>query len=116
MEKPPDVRRDQNGRSFDGIAPVFTGTRHVASISLGTRPAERFAVVSLTLLILGSGIWPGLAVKSRYHAAETLRKARSLLNADKVSVEAVSEEHSALDALLHLEEKEVSEHSSSNDE
>lgn len=106
---------------FNGVAVlrayfrIFTGTRHVASIFLGARPAERFAVIYLTLLILGSGILPGLAVKSRYHAAETLREARSLLNADKVSVEAVSEEPSALDALLHLEEPEISEHSHSND-
>ncbi len=51
---------------------VFTGTRHVASISLRARPAERWAVVLLAILIVGGGVYPHPGVASRYHAAREL--------------------------------------------
>ncbi len=51
---------------------IFTGTRHVASISLNARPQERFAVLTLTLLIIGGGLIPQPGVASRYHAAKEL--------------------------------------------
>ncbi len=51
---------------------IFTGTRHVASISLKARPQERFAVLTLTLLIIGGGLFPQPGVSSRYHAAKEL--------------------------------------------
>jgi NADH-quinone oxidoreductase subunit M len=55
---------------------IFTGTRHIATVSLAARPAERFAAITLSLLILVVGLWPSAAIRSRYHAAETLLKIR----------------------------------------
>ena len=55
---------------------IFTGTRHIATVSLAARPAERFAAIVLSLLILVVGLWPNAAIRSRYHAAESLLKIR----------------------------------------
>ena len=55
---------------------IFTGTRHIATVPLSARPAERFIAITLSLLILGVGIWPSAAIRSRYHAAETLLRIR----------------------------------------
>lgn len=51
---------------------VFTGTRHIASISLRARPAEHVAVLILIALIVGGGLFPQWGVASRYHAAMAL--------------------------------------------
>lgn len=51
---------------------VFAGARHTASISLRGRPQERLAVLTLTGLILGGGLFPQPGIASRYHAAEAL--------------------------------------------
>lgn len=59
---------------------VFTGTRHPATIDLRSRPAERIAVLVLTLLIIGGGLWPQPGVASRYHAAAELVAARKQLD------------------------------------
>lgn len=56
---------------------IFTGTRHVATISLRARPAERFSSVVLSLLVLGGGLWPQPGVHSRYHAVMALLSIRS---------------------------------------
>jgi len=55
---------------------IFTGTRHIATIPLTARPAERLVAISLSLLVLGVGLWPGAVVRSRYHAAEALLRIR----------------------------------------
>ncbi len=55
---------------------VFTGTRHVASISLRVRLPERVAVLVLTALIIGGGLFPQPGVASRYHAASALIEQR----------------------------------------
>lgn len=55
---------------------VFNGTRHSATVDLTCRMAERIAVVTLTLLILGGGLIPQPGVASRYHAAAQLVKYR----------------------------------------
>jgi NADH-quinone oxidoreductase subunit M len=55
---------------------VFTGTRHASSIDLRSRPPERIAVMTLTLLILGGGLYPQPGVSSRYHAAVELVEMR----------------------------------------
>ncbi len=55
---------------------IFTGTRHVATVSLAARPAERLVAIALALMILGVGAWSGFAVRSRFHAAEALLKIR----------------------------------------
>jgi NADH-quinone oxidoreductase subunit M len=64
--------------AVNGIAVVrvyfllFTGSPHVSSVSLAITPQERFAVLTLTALILGGGLAPQYGVASRYDAAETL--------------------------------------------
>jgi NADH-quinone oxidoreductase subunit M len=55
---------------------IFTGTRHVSSVSLSITPRERFAILALTLLILGGGLFPQPGVSSRYRAAETVLRER----------------------------------------
>lgn len=55
---------------------LFTGTRHVATISLKPRKAEKLAALILSLLVLGGGLWPQPGVQSRYHAADALLKLR----------------------------------------
>jgi NADH-quinone oxidoreductase subunit M len=55
---------------------IFTGTRHVSSVSLSITPRERFAILALTLLILGGGLFPQPGVSSRYRAAETVLRDR----------------------------------------
>jgi NADH-quinone oxidoreductase subunit M len=61
---------------------VFTGTRHTTTVHLGSRPVERLAVVALTLVILGGGVWPQPGLLTRYRAAETLLESRNRQHAD----------------------------------
>lgn len=49
---------------------IFTGTRHVSSVSLSIAPRERLAMLVLTVLILAGGLYPQPGVSSRYRAAE----------------------------------------------
>jgi NADH-quinone oxidoreductase subunit M len=68
--------------AVNGIAVVrayfllFTGGRHVSSVSLAVTPRERFAVLTLAALILGGGLVPQPGVVSRYRAAEAVLKDR----------------------------------------
>jgi NADH-quinone oxidoreductase subunit M len=48
---------------------IFTGRRFQTSLVLRSKSSERFAVVVLSVLILGGGLWPQPGVASRYHAA-----------------------------------------------
>jgi NADH-quinone oxidoreductase subunit M len=56
---------------------VFTGIQHTGAIDLGVRPNERFAVLTLSLLMLGGGLAPSPGVDSRRHAAEALLEQRA---------------------------------------
>jgi NADH-quinone oxidoreductase subunit M len=58
---------------------VFAGAQHTASISLKTRPIEQVAVLALTLLILGGGLWPQPGIISRYQAAQEVIQTRQPL-------------------------------------
>ena len=60
---------------------VFAGTSRSASISLRCRPPERLAVLALTALILGGGLFPQPGITSRYHPATVLVEARRGLSA-----------------------------------
>lgn len=51
---------------------IFSGRPHESSIDLRARPAERAAVLALTALIVGGGLYPQLGVASRYRAAARL--------------------------------------------
>lgn len=55
---------------------IFTGVRHIGTISLKPRRPERFAAYVLSSIVLGGGLWPAPMVHSRYHAADTLLRLR----------------------------------------
>jgi NADH-quinone oxidoreductase subunit M len=55
---------------------VFTGARHMSSIDLRIRWPEQIAMLILTALILGGGLYPQPGVDSRYHAAVKLIEQR----------------------------------------
>lgn len=55
---------------------IFTGIRFQPLVPLRSRPVERIAVVVLSLLILGGGLWPQPGVASCHHAAVELLKRR----------------------------------------
>lgn len=55
---------------------IFTGHHNRTLVPMHARPAERVAVLLLTLLILGGGLVPQPGVASRYHAAEALTRQR----------------------------------------
>ncbi len=61
---------------------LFTGTEHRASISLHARWPERIAVLSLSVLIIGGGLWPQPGVTSRYHAATEIMARRQVTPTD----------------------------------
>lgn len=73
---------------------IFTGTRHLTTISLSSRPRERFAVITMTILILGGGLYPQPGVHSRHHAAMSLLESRTQAGATTEDF-SVSEEHEA---------------------
>ncbi len=55
---------------------LFTGKRQTATISLRSRKSERFAVLTLALLIVGGGLIPQPGIISRYRAASEIVKSR----------------------------------------
>ncbi|MEO8495824.1 MAG: proton-conducting transporter membrane subunit, partial [Planctomycetota bacterium] len=57
---------------------LFTGTRHRASISMRARWPEKIAVLTLSVLIIGGGLWPQPGVASRYHAAQQIISRRQV--------------------------------------
>ena len=68
--------------ALNGIAIVraylllFTGARHVSTVSLEIGLRERLAVLTLAALVLGGGLFPQLAIRSRYLAAERILEQR----------------------------------------
>ena len=51
---------------------LFTGARHVSTVSLGIVSRERAAVMTLSVLILGGGLIPQPGVATRQRAAEEI--------------------------------------------
>ncbi|MCA9004907.1 MAG: oxidoreductase [Planctomycetaceae bacterium] len=70
---------------------VFTGTRHIASISLRVRVPEHVAILILVALILGGGLYPQPGISSRYHAAEEMIQLRETVFHHAKSEEKISE-------------------------
>ena len=61
---------------------VFTGTHHFASINLNSKIPERIAVLILSALILGGGLYPQPGVASRYEvAAQLVQQRKEILSA-----------------------------------
>ena len=56
---------------------LFTGARHVSTVSLGIGLRERIAVLTLAALILGGGFFPQPGVASRQRAAEEILRDRN---------------------------------------
>ncbi|HEY2839213.1 MAG TPA: proton-conducting transporter membrane subunit [Pirellulales bacterium] len=56
---------------------VFTGTHHVSSVDLQSRPPEVIAVLVLSALIIGGGLYPQPGVASRYTTATELVQQRA---------------------------------------
>jgi len=56
---------------------VFSGTRSTASIDLTSRPPERIAVLVLSALIIGGGLFPQPGIVSRYETAVELVEQRA---------------------------------------
>lgn len=99
---------------------IFTGTRHVATIPLNARPAERFALLSLSLIVLAAGLWPGTAVTSRHHAAEMLLKFRQQSGIDAGEPNGGHGQPSALEQMLEIDDEDepgkALEHDEGHDE
>ncbi|MFI5460021.1 MAG: hypothetical protein ACHRXM_31770 [Isosphaerales bacterium] len=55
---------------------LFTGSRHGSTVTLGITPRERFAVLTLSVLILGGGVFPQPGVMSRQRATEMILRER----------------------------------------
>jgi len=55
---------------------LFTGARYSTPVCLVARRPERFAVLALSLLVIGGGLYPQPGVASRYHAAMELVRIR----------------------------------------
>jgi hypothetical protein len=51
---------------------LFTGARHGSTVALAITPRERFAVLTLSVLILGGGVFPQPGIMSRQHATEMI--------------------------------------------
>ena len=57
---------------------LFTGARHVSSISLRMGRREKVALLTLVVLLFAGGIVPQLNIASRHHAAEELLNHRGI--------------------------------------
>lgn len=55
---------------------IFTGVSNRSMVSMNARPIERIAILVMTVLILGGGLYPQPGVASRYHAAHELTEQR----------------------------------------
>jgi NADH-quinone oxidoreductase subunit M len=55
---------------------LFTGARHASTVALGIGLRERIAVLTLSALILGGGLFPQPGITSRHQAAEEILKER----------------------------------------
>ncbi len=77
--------------ALNGIAVVqaylklFTGTRHVSTVSLRIGPHERFAVLTLSAFILLGGLLPQHSIESRYRAALELLDHREGLSSEPLA-------------------------------
>jgi NADH-quinone oxidoreductase subunit M len=67
---------------------IFTGARHASTVSLVIGRRERFAVLTLSALLLGGGLFPQLGIVSRHNAAEQLLKERAARMAELKNAEA----------------------------
>jgi NADH-quinone oxidoreductase subunit M len=62
---------------------LFTGTEHTSAIPINARLPEKVAVLALSTLIIGGGLWPQPGVESRYHAATEIMARREVTPSHK---------------------------------
>jgi NADH-quinone oxidoreductase subunit M len=55
---------------------LFTGGKHLSTVSLKITPRERLGVLTLSVMILGGGLFPQPGVADRYRAARTVLERR----------------------------------------
>ncbi len=55
---------------------IFTGARHASTVYLQVGLRERIAVLTLSALLIGGGLFPQPGLSSREHAAEKILKER----------------------------------------
>src|SRR5262249_13730476 len=88
--------------ALNGIAIVraylllFTGAKHTSSVPLEIGLRERVAVLTLSALVLGGGVYPQPGVSSRFAAAEQLLENRTRDGAVELDKTAPSEIRTAL--------------------
>jgi NADH-quinone oxidoreductase subunit M len=58
---------------------IFTGTKHVASVSLRITRREQIAILVLAILIIGGGLFPQPGLTTRHHAAEEILKVQQIV-------------------------------------
>lgn len=56
---------------------VFSGRQRQGSVDLSARWSERIAILALTVLIIGGGLYPQPGVAGRHHAASKLLESRA---------------------------------------
>jgi NADH-quinone oxidoreductase subunit M len=89
---------------------LFTGARHISSVSVGITRRERFAVLTLSVLIIAGGVFPQPGVTTRETAAAEILRSRqhhdsapTPARAGKVSaLESPSRAHPALVTVVHV--------------
>jgi NADH-quinone oxidoreductase subunit M len=87
--------------ALNGIAVVhayfrlFTGTHHASHVSLGIGARERYAVVTLTALIIIGGLVPQYNVASRHRAAVRILRERAAYSNTPVQNAAEAEHEAA---------------------
>lgn len=82
---------------------IFTGRHNPTLIPMNVRLGERVAVLMLSVLILGGGLFPQPGVTSRYQAAQELTKLRARTRA--IDDRAVAADH--VDAADHADADHV---------
>jgi NADH-quinone oxidoreductase subunit M len=55
---------------------IFTGTRHITSVSLKMGRREKIAILTLVVLLLAGGLFPQFNIAARHHAAKQLLEDR----------------------------------------
>ncbi len=61
---------------------LFTGTEYQITFSIQARWPEKVAILIISVLVLGGGVYPQPGVRSRYHAAKEIMARRETSSGD----------------------------------
>jgi NADH-quinone oxidoreductase subunit M len=70
---------------------LFTGAEYQTTFSMKARWPEKVAILVISFLILGGGVYPQPGVQSRYHAAKEIMSRREVSSGESTRVADVSE-------------------------